>query len=127
MSVPVVGYGTDEFPAFYVRSSGLRLSARVDTPQEAAALIGTHWRLFGQGVVLAQPIDEAAALGRDEFEAAFAEAERKVAAQEVRGPALTPFLLARLAEITGGRTLRANQALVIANARLAAQVARALK
>jgi pseudouridine-5'-phosphate glycosidase len=125
-SVPVVGYGTDEFPAFYVRSSGLPLPARVDTPDEAAALLAVRWSLGGAGVVLAQPLDASTALGHEEFEAALAEAERQAAARQVRGPALTPFLLARLAEITGGRTLRANQALIVANARLAAQVAQAL-
>src|SRR5262249_36579286 len=56
-SVPVVGYGTDEFPAFYVRSSGLPLPARVDSPDEAAALCRHHWSMFGKGVVLAQPLD----------------------------------------------------------------------
>jgi pseudouridine-5'-phosphate glycosidase len=127
LSVPVVGYGTDEFPAFYVRSSGLRPSARADTPEEAAALCREHWRLSGQGVVLAQPVDAAAALEPGEFKAALAEAERQAAAMAVRGPELTPFLLAQLAVLTGGRTLRANQALVVANARLAARVAAALR
>jgi pseudouridine-5'-phosphate glycosidase len=126
-SVPVIGYGTDEFPAFYVRSSGLRLAARADTPEEAAAVCRAHWRLFGQGVVLAQPIDAAAALEPGEFEAALAGAERQAAALGVRGPELTPFLLAQLAVLTSGRTLRANQALVVANARLAARVAAALR
>jgi pseudouridine-5'-phosphate glycosidase len=125
-AVPVIGYGTDEFPAFYVRSSGLPLSVRVDSPRQAAAVCTAHWLLRGKGVVLAQPLDAELALEPAEFETAFAEAERQAAAQGVCGPALTPFLLARLAEITGGRTLAANQALIVANARLAAQVARAL-
>jgi pseudouridylate synthase len=123
LSVPVVGYCTDDFPAFYVRSSGLPLAARVDSPAEAAALLTARWALGGAGVVLAQPLEAAAALELEDFETALTEAERQAAAQGVRGPALTPFLLARLAEITGGRTLRANQALIVANARLAAQVA----
>jgi pseudouridine-5'-phosphate glycosidase len=126
LSVPVVGCGTDEFPAFFVRSSGLPLSARVDSPEAAAALCRDHWSCGGAGVVLAQTLDATLALEPGEFEAALAEAESQAAAKEVRGPALTPFLLARLAEITGGRTLRANQALILANARLAARVARAL-
>ncbi len=127
LAVPVVGYGTDEFPAFYVPSSGLRLAARADRPEQAADICRAHWSLSGKGVVLAQPIDPAAALGADEFETAFAEAERRAAAADIRGPALTPFLLARLAEITGGRSLRANQALIVANARLAARLAKALR
>jgi len=125
-SVPVVGYKTDEFPAFYVRSSGLPVSARVDSPEEAARLLGHHWRTSGKGIVLAQPLDAAAALDPAELAQALAVAESQAAALNVRGPALTPFLLAQLAVLTGGRTLRANQALVVANARLAAQVARAL-
>jgi pseudouridine-5'-phosphate glycosidase len=124
--VPVVGYGTDEFPAFYARSSGLPLPARVDSPDEAAALCDGHWLLGGAGVVLAQPVNAAAALGAEELAAALAEAERQAAAANVRGPAVTPFLLARLAEMTTGRTLRANQALIVANASLAARVARSL-
>jgi pseudouridine-5'-phosphate glycosidase len=127
LSVPVVGYGTDEFPAFYVRSSGLRLTARADTPEEAADICRSHWKLFDNGLVLAQPVDAAAALRAEDFETAFAEAERQAAANGVRGPALTPFLLGRLAEITEGRSLRANQALIVANARLAARVATALR
>jgi pseudouridine-5'-phosphate glycosidase len=126
LSVPVVGYGTDTFPAFYVRSSGLPLPAHVNSPGEAAALLAARWALGGAGVVLAQPVEAGAALEADEFETALVVAERQAAAHGVRGPALTPFLLARLAEITDGRTLRANQTLILANARLAAQVARAL-
>lgn len=124
LGVPVVGYGTNEFPAFYVRSSGERLSARVDTPEEAARLLDAHWQLGGGGVVLAQPLQ--AALDPVLFEAALRHAEAQAREQDVRGPALTPFLLARLAEVTNGQTLRANQALILANATLAAQVSGAL-
>ncbi len=123
LSVPVVGYGTDEFPAFYVRSSGLPVAARVDSPAAAADLLAARWALGGAGVVLARPLEAEAALAPEEFEIALAVAERQAVAAGVRGPALTPFLLARLAEISAGRTLRANQALIVANAALAAQVA----
>jgi pseudouridine-5'-phosphate glycosidase len=126
LGVPVVGYRTDAFPAFYVASSGLPVGARAETPAEAAALARAHWDLDGAGVVLAQPLPAGEALAADEFEAALRGAEAEAARQGVRGPALTPFLLARLAEATGGRTLRANQRLVVGNARLAARVARAL-
>jgi len=125
LGVPVVGYRTDDFPAFYVRSSGERVSARVDTPEAAAELLAAHWRLGGAGVVLAQPVAEDIALGRDEFATALRQAEQQAAAAAVRGKELTPFLLARLAELTNGKTLRANQGLLIENARLAAQVAAA--
>jgi len=126
MSVPVVGYGTDEFPAFLLASSGLPVSARVDSPQEAAALLDAHWSLGGAGVVLAQPLPRETALDADVFHKALVRAESQARAEGVRGPALTPFLLARLAELTEGRTLRANQALIVANARLAARIAAAL-
>ncbi len=125
MSVPVVGYGTEEFPAFLLASSGLPVSARVDSPQEAAALCAAHWSLGGAGIVLAQPLPAETALAPDDFHKALVRAEREARAEDVRGPALTPFLLARLAELTDGRTLRANQALIVANARLAARIAAA--
>jgi pseudouridine-5'-phosphate glycosidase len=121
--VPVVGYATDEFPAFYVVSSGERVSARVDSSEQAATLLSTHWQLGGAGVVLAQPVVADVALAEGEFESALRQAERQAADASVRGKELTPFLLNRLAEVTEGKTLRANQVLVIANARLAARVA----
>ncbi len=126
LGVPVVGWRTDTFPAFYVASSGLPVGARVETAGEAAALARAHWDLGGAGVVLAQPLPAGEALEADVFEAALRGAEAEAARQGVRGPALTPFLLARLAEATEGRTLRANQSLIIGNARLAARLARAL-
>jgi pseudouridine-5'-phosphate glycosidase len=123
LSVPVIGYGTDEFPAFYVRSSGLSVPARVDSPKEAAILLTAHWTLDGAGLVLAQPVPEATAMLGGEFDAALEMAEKEALAEGVRGPALTPFLLRRLAELTGGKTLEVNRALIVANARLAGQVA----
>jgi pseudouridine-5'-phosphate glycosidase len=123
--VPVLGFGTDEFPAFYLRTSGEPVT-RVDTPEDAAAIVRAHWNLGGAGIVLAQPVVAEVALDVAEFDRAWAEAESRATAAGVRGKELTPFLLARLAELTKGKTLRANQALVLANARLAAWVARAL-
>jgi pseudouridine-5'-phosphate glycosidase len=124
--VPVVGYQTNAFPAFYVHSSGEPVTSRVESPAEAAALLQTHWSLGGAGVVLAQPVAGEAALDPSEFAAALDQAEQQTITHGVRGQALTPFLLKKLAEITEGKTLRTNQALVVANARLAAQVACAL-
>jgi len=124
--VPVVGFGSEEFPAFYVRSSGEPVTARVDTPWAAADLLATHWGLGGAGVVLAQPVGDQVAMEPDEFTVALTSAERLAVGVGVRGKELTPFLLGRLAEITHGQTLRANHILVIANARLAARVATAL-
>jgi pseudouridine-5'-phosphate glycosidase len=125
MSVPVVGYGTEEFPAFLLASSGLPVSARVNSPEEAAALCAAHWNLGGSGIVLAQPLAAETALEPADFHRALVRAESQARAEGVRGPALTPFLLAHLAELTEGRTLRANQALIVANARLAARIAAA--
>jgi len=122
-SVPVVGFGTSEFPAFYLHGSGLAVSSRVDSPEQAARLLRAHWALDGAGVVIAQPLPVAEALDPQEFAHALADAERQAAEARVRGPERTPFLLARLAELTGGRTLRANQTLIVANARLAARIA----
>jgi pseudouridine-5'-phosphate glycosidase len=123
--VPVVGYGTDEFPAFYVHSSGEPITGRVDTPRQAADLLRAHWSFGGSGIVLAQPIDPHVALEPESFMSALSAAEEEAIGSGVRGKELTPFLLGRLAEITEGQTLKANHTLVIANARLAAQVARA--
>jgi pseudouridine-5'-phosphate glycosidase len=121
--VPVLGYDTEEFPAFYVRSSGEALGARVDTPYHAAEVIRAHWDLGGAGVVLAQPVEKHFALEPDDFLEVLSVAERQAMGHGVRGKELTPYLLGRLAELTAGQTLKANHALVLANARLAAQIA----
>jgi pseudouridine-5'-phosphate glycosidase len=123
--VPVVGYQTDEFPAFYVRSSGESVSARVNTPDEVAGLAAAHWKLGGAGVVIAQPVPHEAALKIEELTDAVTRAESAAAESGMRGKELTPFLLAQLAALTEGRTVRANQVLVLENARLAARIARA--
>lgn len=121
--VPVVGYRTDQFPAFYIQSSGEPITARAESPREAAELMRAHWDLDGGGVVLAQPVEENAALDPGRFFDALGEAEHQALGIGVRGKDLTPFLLSKLAEITEGQTLKANHALVIANAKLAGQVA----
>jgi pseudouridine-5'-phosphate glycosidase len=125
LGVPVIGYRTDRFPAFYVRDSGLPVSARVDSAADAAGLFAAHVRMGGRGAVLAQPVADEMALAADDVEAALQQAEREAADAGVRAGAVTPFLLSSLAAQTGGRTLRVNQALIVANARLAAQVASA--
>jgi pseudouridylate synthase len=123
LGIPVIGYQTDRFPAFYVRDSGLPVSACVDSPNAAARLFTAHVRMGGGGVVLAQPVAEDVALTVAEVDALLGQAEREASERGIRGGALTPFLLSRLAALTGGRSLRANQALIVANARLAAEVA----
>jgi pseudouridine-5'-phosphate glycosidase len=127
LGVPVIGFRCDEFPGFYLRSSGELVSARVETVAEVARLVKTNWALGGKGVVLAQPVAEVFALDASEFNSALVEAERLAYERGIRGPGLTPFLLARIAESTDGKTLRANKELVVANARLGAELASALR
>ncbi|HEX9496599.1 MAG TPA: pseudouridine-5'-phosphate glycosidase [Candidatus Limnocylindria bacterium] len=125
LGVPVIGYGTDELPAFYVRSSGLRLPYRVDDPVGAARIARIQLER-GAGMLVCVPIPEANALPRDEMER---EIDAALAAAEgagVRGSAVTPFLLSRLGESSSGRTLDANVALLRNNARVAAGIAIAL-
>ena len=122
LGVPVLGYRTDTFPTFYTAGE-LPISCRVDSPAEAAAAFAAHVRLGGRGMVLAQPVAEDLAVPADVFGAALTQAEAEAALQNVTGAKLTPFLLARLAELTGGHTLAANRELIVANARLAAEVA----
>src|ERR1700722_18448002 len=126
LGVPVLGYRTDEFPAFYVARSGLAVSSRVESPFEAASVFAAHTRLGGGGAVLAQPCPADVAIPAEEFNAWLEEAEVKAHETKMAGPHLTPFLLARLAELSSGRTLKANRALIVANASLAAEVAVAL-
>jgi pseudouridine-5'-phosphate glycosidase len=121
LSVPVLGYRTDRFPAFYVRDSGLPVSARVETPAEAARLFAAHVELGGGGALLCQAVAEDVALTAAEMDDALRAAEAE--AKDVHGAAVTPFLLGRLAALTDGRSLRANRALIVANARLAGEVA----
>ena len=124
LSVPVLGYRTDTLPAFFLRSSGIPMPARADSAEEIAAALQAHWQLGGGGVLIAQSVPADAALDPAEWDPALAEAERMAEEQHIQGNAVTPFLLARLAKITQGKTLRANQALILANARLAAEIAR---
>jgi pseudouridylate synthase len=126
-SVPVVGYGVDDFPAFYSRSSGLKASARADSPQEVAEMIKAQWKLGLQGAILVVvPPPEAEALAEDEMHAAVEQALVDASAAHVTGKNVTPFLLSRVSELTGGASLRANLALLRSNARTAAAIARAL-
>jgi pseudouridine-5'-phosphate glycosidase len=126
LSVPVIGWRTDEFPAFYVRSSGLELQARVETAEETARAAMAHWQLGGGGVLVTAPIPEAWALAEAALEAAIGQATEDARRQGVRGAAVTPFLLRAVADATEGRSVEANVALLRNNAGIAAQVAAAL-
>ena len=126
MSVPVVGYGTDEFPAFYSRESGLDVSVRLDTPQQIVEFARAHWDAgLHSAVLVTNPVPETEAISKSEMEPYIQQANREAHAQGVHGKALTPFLLPRISELTGGKSMRANLALLLNNARLAAQIARA--
>jgi pseudouridine-5'-phosphate glycosidase len=127
LGVPVVGLGCDELPAFYARSSGCPVPLRLDEPAEVAALLDAHWSLgLRSGVLVANPIPEAHAMDPGEIDGAIAAALADADARGVVGKAVTPFLLARVAAITGERSLHANVALVKDNARVAAGIAVAL-
>ena len=125
LGVPVVGYRTDELPAFYVGSSGLTVPYRADDPI-AAARIARLQLDRGAGLLICVPIPEHDALPYAEMEREIDEALAAAERAGVQGSAVTPFLLARLGEATAGRTLGANIALLRNNARVAASIATAL-
>jgi pseudouridine-5'-phosphate glycosidase len=129
LGIPVVGYGTNEFPAFYSRESGLSLQHRVDSPDEIARLIRIQWDLgcFGQGtstgVVIANPPPAESALARDEIESLILSALQAAERAGIRGKSVTPFLLEEVGRTSRGKTLETNIALLINNAKLAAKIA----
>jgi pseudouridylate synthase len=125
--VTVVGYRTDEFPAFTTVSSGLDVESRVDSPEEAAELVRAHRRLGLPGaIILAQPVPAELALPREVMEPALEVALRRAEELGITGKAITPFLLEAIRMATGGRSLAANRALIVANARLAGELSAAL-
>ncbi len=124
LGVPVIGMRTDRFPAFYTRDSGLPVPHRVDTEAEAAAVLQARFDLgIPGGVVVANPIPEADALPQQKVDEAIDAALGAAAASGLRGAAVTPFVLARLAEVTHGRSIPANLALAEHNAVVAARIA----
>ena len=125
--VPVVTYGAAEFPAFWSRSSGLASPLRLDTPDEVAHFLRVQGELgITSGTLVANPIAAADEIPAAEMETFIALAVSDARHQGITGKAVTPWLLGRLLEVTGGRSLAANIALVKSNARLAAQIACAL-
>ena len=127
--VPVIGYQTDQLPAFFTRDSGFGVDARLDTPAQIAAVMRAQWALAapgdrsGGGLVVANPLPAEFALPREVMHSAITQALADAALQGLTGKALTPFLLQRVNALTGGSSLAANIALVMNNARLAAAVA----
>ncbi|MDN5858935.1 MAG: pseudouridine-5'-phosphate glycosidase, partial [Pseudonocardia sp.] len=122
-SVPVLGFGTDAFPGFYRRDSGLAVPWRIDTPQQAAAVWKAHRGLATSGLVLAQPVPVADELDAALHERLLAEGLALVAARGITGKDVTPALLEHFHTASDGASLATNLALVQANAALAAQVA----
>jgi pseudouridine-5'-phosphate glycosidase len=122
LGVPVLGFRTDELPLFYAARGGPRVSARVESAAEAAAVATAHWQLGGAGVLVGRPPDESL----DDVEPLIEEVLAEARARGIAGQAVTPFVLSALHERSGGRTLAANRELVAANAALAAEIAVAL-
>ena len=122
--VPVIGYRTDRFPAFFSRDSGFGVDTRVDAPQDVARIMQAKWDLgLAGGLVVANPIPSAHELPRENIDGVIDQAVQEARDRGVAGKAVTPFLLARIDALTGGHSLDANVALVLANARLAARIA----
>jgi pseudouridylate synthase len=128
MSVPVIGYGTDKFPAFYSRASELEVSLRLDTPQEVVEFAKAHWNTGMQSAVLvANPIPAADEIQSEDIEPIIKQASREANEKKIHGQELTPFLLQRISALTQGKSMQANLALLKNNARLAAQIAKSLR
>lgn len=125
--VPVYGYGTEELPAFYTRKSGFKVDERVDSPEEIAAIIRAQRAMeYPGGMLICNPIPEEYAMPFDDVNNAIDEALRQANELGIKGKATTPFLLAKVCELTGGESLKSNIQLVFNNVRLAARIAAAL-
>jgi pseudouridine-5'-phosphate glycosidase len=125
--VPVVSVGQAAFPAFFTRDSGFKADFQLDTPEEQARFIRTKWQLgLEGGVVVSNPVPETSAMKNEEIDTIIAQALREADEQGVKGKLVTPFLLARIKELTGGRSLVTNIALVKHNALVGARLAVAL-
>ncbi|CDF59202.1 pseudouridine-5'-phosphate glycosidase [Thermobrachium celere] len=125
--VPVVGYRTDELPAFYTRRSGFKVDYRLDTPEEIAKMLKVKWELnLKGGVVVANPIPEEYEMDYDTINRAIEDALKEAEEKGIKGKESTPFLLAKVKDITGGKSLESNIQLVFNNVKLAAQIAKNL-
>lgn len=122
--VPVIGFQTSEFPAFYTRSSGLPVDVQLDTPEAVAATMRAKWDLgLGGGVLVATPVPQEHAMDAREVDGVIEQALEDARAKNIRGKDVTPFLLAKIVEKTGGRSLQTNVALVKNNAQVGAAIA----
>jgi len=128
MGVAVLGYQTDDFPAFYSASSGLPVNARVESVQDVVRIAREHWQMgLESALLVVQPPPAEAALAQEQVEEAIQAAMVEAEKNQIRGAAVTPFLLERVSRLSGGASLQANLALLENNARLAAQIAVALQ
>jgi pseudouridine-5'-phosphate glycosidase len=123
LSVPVIGYKTDKFPAFYSASSGLALNSTVSNLQEIALLAQAHWQLGGAGILLVQPLPKEESIPNKDVEAWITQALEETKENGIDGQAVSPYLLKRVNELSKGKALKANLALLKNNAKLAAQIA----
>ena len=122
--VPVIGYQTEEFPAFYTRTSGLAVDARLDTPLAIAEMLHTKWQLgLDGGAIIANPVPESHSMDTEYLQRVIDQAIVLAAAEDVKGKALTPFLLSKIKALTEGQSLVSNIELVMNNARLAGAIA----
>lgn len=128
MSVPVVGYQTEAFPAFYSRNSGLKVNVKLDTPDEIVKLARTHHEELGMrsAILVTQPVPAGEEIPKDEMDYYIVQASQEATKKGKHGQELTPFLLQRLSELTNGRSVRTNIALLLNNAHLAAQIAKSM-
>ncbi|OGO41952.1 MAG: pseudouridine-5-phosphate glycosidase [Chloroflexi bacterium RBG_16_58_14] len=127
-SVPVVGYRSDSFPAFYARSSGIKLSLRLDTPEEVVMLARTHWELgLSSAILVAVPPPEEVAMDSEVVKNAVRQALTDASREKITGQAVSPYLLEKVRQHTGGESLRANMGLLLNNAELAGQIARVMQ
>lgn len=125
--VPVIGYQTDQFPAFYAANSGLKTSARADSPEEVAQIARTHWKLgMSTAVLVAVPPPADVAMDTESVKRAVLEALKQAQRDKVRGKEVTPYLLNKMLELTGGDSLRTNLGLLLNNAAVASQIAQVI-
>lgn len=124
--VPVIGYKTREFPAFFTRKSGLEVDSRLDGPKAIAEVIHHKWEMgLGGGLVIANPISEEASLPKQWIDAVIDQAVSEASGRGITGKEITPFLLSRIEQLSKGKSLKANIKLVLSNVALAAKIARA--
>lgn len=127
MAVPVVGYQTNIFPAFYSRESGLKTSVNAGTPEEIVKLAHAHWDMgMKSAILVTQPLPMGDAIPKEEVDEWIEQASAEAIEKKKRGQELTPFLLQRISELSGGRSLSANLSLLMNNARLAAEISKVM-